>query len=164
MGDPVHASYLQAGGTFKLGRYSSKKIQFETSFTVRSPGLEFNDIGYMRYSDVIHHGTWVAYYLRDPFSIFRNFFLNTNYWMYWDFSGKLPSAYTNMNFNFRQFRSNLVIRWEYKPGSTLFLVWSQGRTSTASNGTFAFENDIKELFGITPRNVFLLKFSYWFLL
>ena len=357
------------GSTVKLGRYSQKKIQFETSVTVRSPGLEFNDIGYMRYSDVIHHGTWVAYYLRDPFAIFNNFYLNTNYWMYWDFSGKLLSFFTNTNFssqfknrwsingnlsrvgentsntllrggpsiklpgstevslniqtdqskkiyfnlgnyhsmgdqerfryheywmgfnarplnalsisfdpsysiqnnhlqyvtetsmngdprylfaeldqktmsftfrlnytinpeltieyygqpfvsageytnfkritnpqastfagryhtfntdeisyntvdnvyqvdedingtvdysfgnpdfNFRQFRSNLVIRWEYLPGSTLYLVWSQGRTSNESDGTFSYGNDMKELFKETPNNVFLLKFSYWF--
>ena len=357
------------GGTFKFGRFSKKKLQFETSFTVRSPGLEFNDIGYMRYSDIIHHGTWVAYYLRDPFSIFNNFYLNTNYWMYWNFSGKLLSTFTNLNFNsqfknrwringsftrigennstnllrggpsfimpggeelnlnistdqskkvsfnignylglgdvksylsqeywmglnirpmnalsisfsptfsisnrqlqyveatqinnspryifaeldqktvsftfrlnytfnpelsleyygqpfvsagkytnfkkttnttagkfsdryhifsnneisynavdntiaidensnsvpdysfanpdfnFRQFRSNLVIRWEYSPGSTIFLVWSQGRTSTATNGSFEYGQDMKDLFGIVPHNIFLVKFSYWF--
>lgn len=357
------------GGTVKFGRYSKKKIQFETSVTVRSPGLEFNDLGYMRYSDVIHHGTWVAYYLRDPFLIFRDFYLNTNYWMYWNFSGKLLSTLTNMNFNsqfknrwringsltrisqnistnflrggpsfiipgseeinlnistdqskktslytgtyhglgdvkcyryheywmginirpvnslsvsfdpdysiqnnklqyvettamnddsryifaeldqktlsftfrlnltltpeltleyygqpfvsagkytnfknitnpraetfrdryhiysndeinfnsadniysidensdgitdytfdnpdfnFRQFRSNLVIRWEYLPGSTLFLVWSQSRTGSATSGLFSYENDMKELFDVVPHNVFLLKFSYWF--
>jgi hypothetical protein len=357
------------GGTFRLGRYSKKKVQFETSLTVRSPGLEFNDIGYMRYSDLIHHGTWVAYYLREPFSIFRNFYLNTNYWMYWNFSGKLVSSYVNFNFNsqfknlwsingscsrwgenistsllrggpsiklpgstemnlnistdeskkvsmnignyhnigdlnynkyheywmgvdlrpmnalsvkfepefltqdnqlqyvettdrnddpryifaemnqktiyftfrlnytfspelsleyygqpfisagkythyrritnpdagsfsdrysvfsvdevsyissdntwsldedgdgagdytidnpdfnFRQFRSNLVLRWEYSPGSTLYLVWSQGRTSSASNGTFSYGSDMKNLFDVVPHNVFLVKFSYWF--
>ncbi len=357
------------GGTFKFGRSSKKKLQFETSFTVRSPGLEFTDIGYMRYSDVIHHGTWAAYYLREPFSIFNNFYLNTNYWMYWNFSGKRLSTFTNTNFNsqfknrwringnftrvgenistnllrggpsftmpggvemnlnlstdqskkvsfnagnyhgfgdekssrdhaywvgfnirpmnalsisfspefisvnselqyvateqltrdpryifagldqktasftfrlnytftpelsleyygqpfvsagkytnfkritntnadkfgdryrifpggeisqnatgdtysidenldgksdysftnpdfnFRQFRSNLVIRWEYLPGSTLFLVWSQGRTSSANSGSFAYGEDLKELFGIRPHNVFLIKFSYWF--
>jgi hypothetical protein len=94
------------GGTLKFGKFSKKKLQFETSFTVRSPGLEFNDIGYMRYSDIIHHGTWVAYYLRDPFSIFNNFYLNTNYWMYWNFSGKLLSTFTNLNFN-SQFKN----RW-----------------------------------------------------
>jgi|WetSurSiteA1Bulk_404760.scaffolds.fasta_scaffold00109_7 hypothetical protein len=357
------------GGTVKMGRYSQKKLQFETSFTVRSPGLEFNDIGYMRYSDVIHQGTWVAYYLRDPFSIFNNFYLNTNYWMYWNFSGKLLSFLLNTNFNsqfknrwringnltritentstsllrggpsiilpggtemnlnvstdqskkaslyignyhglgdensyryheywlganiqpmnalsisfeptysiqnnqlqyvtttdmdgdprylfaeldqetmsftfrvnftlnpelsleyygqpfvsagkytnfsritepdadkytdryhifsgseisysipdnlysvdentdgtddyyignpdfnFRQFRSNLVLRWEYLPGSTLYLVWSQGRTSTESTGTFSYGNDMKELFSVVPHNVFLIKLSYWF--
>ena len=357
------------GGTVKFGKSSKKKLQFQTSITVRSPGLEFNDIGYMRHSDIIHHGTWVAYYLREPFSVFRNFYLNTNYWLYWNFSGELVSAKTNLNFNsqfknrwrvngsftrmgeyisttllrggpsftmpggeninlnistdrskkisvyvgnyhgigdvksyryheywmganirpmnalsisfeptysiqndqlqyvettdmnddprylfaemdqktmsftfrlnytlnpelsleyygqpfvsageysnfkritdtdadkfqdryhifsndeisynlpdniytidentdgtedysfdnpdfnFRQFRSNLVIRWEYSPGSTLFLVWSQSRTSNASNGIFSYENDMKDLFSIVPHNVFLLKFSYWF--
>jgi len=357
------------GGTVKLGRLSEKKIQFETSLTMRSPGLEFNDIGYMRYSDVIHQGTWVAYYIRNPFAIFNNFYLNTNYWLYLDFSGKLLSFSTNMNFNsqfknrwringsltrqsesisrsllrggnsfifpgllsfnlnlstdqskkiilsagsyqefgdvkstminvywgginfkpvnslsisaepeffkqnlllqyitettfeesprylfgeidqktlsmtmrvnftvnpeltieyygqpfvsagkfhnfkritepggssfinryhlfnndeigydpsngiynvdedndglidynfatpdfnFRQFRSNLVIRWEYLPGSTLYLVWSQGRTSSVTDGRFSWGNDVKELFSTVPRNIFLLKFSYWF--
>jgi len=367
--DSSKTSLSGYGGTFKFGRNSKKRVQFETSFTVRSPGLEFNDIGYMRYSDVIHHGTWVAYYIREPFSIFNNFYLNTNYWMYWNFSGKMLSTFANTNFNsqfknrwrmngnftrigenistnllrggpsftmpggnemnlnistdqskklsffignyqgfgdsksyqnqefwmglnvrptnalsisfepgysitknelqyvsttkmskdpryifaaldqktasftfrlnytftpelsleyygqpfvsagkytsfkrttitnadkfadryhsftnseitynttgnsyaidedrdgsqdysignpnfnFRQFRSNLVIRWEYLPGSTLFLVWSQGRTSSADNGSFVYRDDMKELFGIQPHNVFLIKFSYWF--
>ena len=71
---------------------------------------------------------------------------------------------SNPDFNFRQFRSNLVIRWEYLPGSTIYLVWSQGRTSSASNGYFSYGNDLKDLFGTTARNVFLLKFSYWFAL
>lgn len=357
------------GGTIKLGRNSKKRIQFETSLTLRSPGLEFNDIGYMRYTDVIHHGTWVAYYIRDPFAIFNNFYLNTNYWMYWNFGGELLSTHTNLNFNsefknkwringsftrtseslsttllrggssfimpgswdlnlytntnqskklsfyaaayaglgdassnhandyafgatirpmdammisfepdiytqhstlqyveattfngepryifadlvqktinftfrlnytinpeltieyygqpfisaghytdykmitnthagqfkdrydgfdknsinsssdltqinfdenldgktdyiisnpnfnIQQFRSNLVIRWEYLPGSTIFLVWSQSRNYQDSRGTFTYGDDMKKLFTTHPNNVFLLKFSYWF--
>jgi len=66
----------------------------------------------------------------------------------------------NPDFNFRQFRSNLAVRWEYSPGSTLFLVWSQGRTSSATNGTFDYGQDMKELIGIQPYNIFLVKFSY----
>lgn len=369
--DSSRTSLSGLGGTVKFGRSSQKRLQFETSMTFRSPGLEFNDLGYMRYSDIIHHGTWVAYYIRNPFAIFNNFYLNTNYWMYWNFSGKLLSVYSNMNFNtqfknrwrlngsftrsgestdvkmlrggpafitpgtfssnlnigsdqakkiyfniggyrktgdakssrvnafwatfnarplnsltfsvapeyqweddrlqyistsgsemnpvyifgrmnmkmfdvtfrinctinpeltieyygqpfisagrytgiskitdpvagrysdryrvfspeeisfdrdnnvynvdenldgssdysfgnpdfnFRQFRSNLVIRWEYHPGSTLYLVWSQGRTSSDTNGFFSYQNDTRELFRIVPHNVFLVKFSYWFTL
>jgi hypothetical protein len=71
---------------------------------------------------------------------------------------------SNPDFNFRQFRSNLVIRWEYLPGSTIYLVWSQGRTSSGSNGLFTYGNDMKDLFKTTPHNVFLVKFSYWFAL
>ncbi|HEX2975545.1 MAG TPA: DUF5916 domain-containing protein, partial [Bacteroidales bacterium] len=87
------------GGTLKFGKQSKKRLQFETSMTVRSPGLEFNDIGYMRYSDVIHQGVWVAYCIRNPFSIFNNFQLNTNHRNYWNFSGQFLSANENMNFN-----------------------------------------------------------------
>jgi hypothetical protein len=70
-------------------------------------------------------------------------------------------SFDNPNFNFRQYRSNLVIRWEYLPGSTLFLVWSQGRTSSASDGRFSYANDIKDLFNTKANNVFLIKLSYW---
>jgi hypothetical protein len=87
------------GSSLRFGRQGQKKIQFETSLSVRSPGLEFNDVGYMRASDVIHHGTWMGYYKREPFSIFRNFYLNLNYWIYWDFGGNLLSTNANMNFN-----------------------------------------------------------------
>jgi hypothetical protein len=73
-------------------------------------------------------------------------------------------SFDNPDFNFRQFRSNMVIRWEYSPGSTLYLVWSQGRTSSDSDGIFSYGSDLKDLFKIVPQNVFLLKFSYWFAL
>ncbi len=357
------------GGSFRFGRQGQKKIQFETSVNFKSPGLEFNDVGYMRYSDVIHHGTWMGYYLREPFSIFRYFYLNLNYWVYWNFNGDLLSTNGNLNFNsqfknkwringsfgrqnqnlsttllrggpsiilpgtqdlnmnlssdyskkvggslgsyygfgdndrsdfheywaelnirpmnslsvsvspdfnygndelqyletvdfngnpryifarinqktlsftfrldftltpdlsiqyygqpfissgkydkykritlphanrfsdrysifasnqidfnaadetfdidenidgtvdysigkpdfnVREFRSNLVVRWEYRRGSTIFFVWSQGRSNSNSNGNFSFRNDMQDLFGVQAHNVFLVKLSYWF--
>lgn len=368
--DSSRTSLSGYGATLKIGRRGEQKIRFESSVTVRSPGLELNDIGYMRYADVIHHGTWVGYQMRDPFFIFNNFYLNMNYWMYWNFSGTLLQTLANTNFNsqfknrwyingsftvfsetistnflrggpsftkpggwefntnlstdgskkfsmyagnyqgfgnessfrsqdywigfdfrpmnvlsvsfdpdygiynnnlqyvttrymedetryifaeldqktlsftfrinltltpdlsleyygqpfvsagtysnfksitdtdadkyenryhtftgseisfnpvnstydvdentdgtndysiynpdfnFRQFRSNFVVRWEYRPGSTLYLVWSQGRTSSVSDGTFSYGSDMKDLFSTTPHNVFLMKFSYRFL-
>ena len=77
---------------------------------------------------------------------------------------KIDFSFGNPDFNFRQFKSNLVVRWEYSPGSTLYLVWSQGRTGSGQNGNFSYGNDMKELFDVQPHNVFLLKFSYWFAL
>jgi hypothetical protein len=66
-------------------------------------------------------------------------------------------------FNFKQFRSNAVVRWEYRPGSTLFLVWSQGREQDGVNpGTYDFRRDAGELFRVRPNNTFLIKTSYWF--
>ena len=65
-------------------------------------------------------------------------------------------------FNYKQFRSNVVFRWEYRAGSTLFLVWSQGRqNSTGAEGTQGFRGDLSDLFGLQPDNSFLVKLSYW---
>jgi hypothetical protein len=66
-------------------------------------------------------------------------------------------------FNFKQFNSNAVVRWEYRPGSTLFLVWQQGRVQDALNhGTFEFERDYRDLFRAHPVNTFLIKATYFF--
>jgi len=65
-------------------------------------------------------------------------------------------------FNFKQFRSNVVLRWEYQPGSTLFLVWTQGRgTSDPTEGSRSIAGDFRELFGLRADNTFLVKASYW---
>lgn len=70
-------------------------------------------------------------------------------------------SFSNPDFNFKQFRSNLVLRWEYIPGSTFFLVWSQGRTEYEEcDCKFDFINNIKNLISTTPRDIFLLKLSY----
>jgi hypothetical protein len=70
-------------------------------------------------------------------------------------------SFNNPDFNFQEFRSNLVVRWEYLPGSTLFFVWSQGRNHSAYDGTFSYASDIKDLFNSPANNVFLIKVSYW---
>ena len=73
------------------------------------------------------------------------------------YSGTSPG-----DFNFKQFNSNLVMRWEYRPGSTLFVVWSQGRDDfEPTRGTRSFRGDFGRLFNAYPRNTFLVKMSYW---
>ena len=65
-------------------------------------------------------------------------------------------------FNFRQFQSNVVFRWEYKPGSTFFAVWNQGRQgSLGQEGDKDFRGDVRDLFSLHPANTFLVKMSYW---
>ena len=66
-------------------------------------------------------------------------------------------------FNFREFRSNVVFRWEYRPGSTLFLVWSQGREGfDPLRGDRTFGGDLSDLMGRRANDTFLVKMSYWF--
>jgi hypothetical protein len=76
--------------------------------------------------------------------------------------GRTDYSFDNPDFNFRQFRANLVVRWEYTPGSTLYLVWSQGRTGSLLDGSFDLGRDLGGLFDIHPENIFLVKFSYCF--
>jgi hypothetical protein len=73
-----------------------------------------------------------------------------------------PIAYSrNPDFNYRSFRTTNVLRWEYKPGSTLFAVWQQGREGTIDRGTFNFSRDFGGVFSSPARNVFLIKWAYW---
>jgi hypothetical protein len=65
-------------------------------------------------------------------------------------------------FNFKEFQSNLVFRWEYNPGSTLFVVWNEGRQGFASaEGGENFHGDVQDLMRLHPANTFLVKMSYW---
>ena len=73
-----------------------------------------------------------------------------------------PVAANPGGFNFQQFRSNIVFRWEYRPGSTLFLVWSQGREGSSNlEGTDSFRGNLGELFERRANDTFLVKVSYW---
>ena len=66
-------------------------------------------------------------------------------------------------FNVKQFNSNAVVRWEYRPASVLFVVWQQGRAQSGLNpGTFEARRDVVDLFGARPENTLLVKMSYWF--
>jgi len=73
-----------------------------------------------------------------------------------------PYATTPGGFNFKAFNSTTVLRWEYRPGSTLFLVWTQGRGDFApAMGPRSLTGDFQDLFGLHPNNTFLVKASYW---
>lgn len=79
--------------------------------------------------------------------------------------GSVDYSFDNKDFNIQEFLSNLVIRWEYKPGSSVYLVWSQTRSSSNSSDNMDILNDMGKLFNTTdnkPHNVFLIKFSYRF--
>jgi hypothetical protein len=79
--------------------------------------------------------------------------------------GKTDYTIGKSDFNVKQFLSNLVVRWEYSPGSTVFLVWSQTRSYNSDSGQMDFFNNLGDLFNKgknIPHNVFLIKFSYRF--
>lgn len=79
--------------------------------------------------------------------------------------GKTDYQFDRMDFKVKQFLSNLVLRWEYSPGSSVYLVWSQSRNVSDSDGKLDYFADLGQLFNNgdnKPHNVFLIKFSYRF--
>jgi hypothetical protein len=66
------------------------------------------------------------------------------------------------DFNFHQFRSNLVAKWEYRLGSFIYLVWSAGKTGQNDMSGASLSESYKQLKNVYPNNIFLIKFNYWF--
>ena len=71
-------------------------------------------------------------------------------------------SFDNPDFSFREFRFNLVTRWEYRPNSILYLVWGQERSGSAGQFISSFPQNTKALFSYYPGNVFMIKLNYWF--
>jgi hypothetical protein len=67
----------------------------------------------------------------------------------------------NPDFNVRSLRGTAVLRWEYRPGSTVYFVWTQERSGSADFGDFELGRDGGALFRDRPVNVFQVKASYW---
>lgn len=73
------------------------------------------------------------------------------------------SAGTPAGLNDRQLKADVVVRWEYRPGSTLFVVWSQGRQGFApASGSRGAWGNLQDVFSLPADNTFLVKLSYWF--
>ena len=68
----------------------------------------------------------------------------------------------NADFNVLSFRTTNVMRWEYRPGSALFVVWQQGREGFSQRGSYAFGRDIDDLFATPGSTTLLIKLAYWF--
>ncbi|MES2796290.1 MAG: DUF5916 domain-containing protein [Bacteroidota bacterium] len=79
--------------------------------------------------------------------------------------GKTDYSFGKPDFNFVQFRSNLVARWEYKAGSEFYLVWNQGNTpDVGQNFNDSVSKNLSDnLFSGQARNIFLVKMTYRFL-
>jgi hypothetical protein len=70
-------------------------------------------------------------------------------------------TFKDPNFSFNEFRSNLVARWEYLPGSTLYLVWEHNRSGRMPIYQPGWGSNIDQIWGIAPTNTFMLKVNYW---
>ena len=89
-----------------------------------------------------------------------------------DFSAAEPARFEfdDPNFNFRSLRGNAVLRWEYRPGSTLFVVWTQARSNDLEQDPFAIDapylydtttgRQLADAFDLYPANLLIVKLTY----
>jgi hypothetical protein len=99
----------------------------------------------------------------DRFELYSNQ-INTGDGYGFDENGDMVADYYigNPDFNFHQFRSNLVAKWEYRLGSYIYLVWSSERTGYTNSSSASVSESIKQMRKVFPNNVFLIKLNYWF--
>ncbi len=79
-----------------------------------------------------------------------------------DGDGVADTDFADRDFNLRSLRSTAVLRWEYRPGSTLYVVWQRRQSERASVGDFDFGRDLDALFGAPSDNQFIVKVNWWF--
>ncbi|MBQ7823795.1 MAG: carbohydrate binding family 9 domain-containing protein [Bacteroidaceae bacterium] len=73
-------------------------------------------------------------------------------------------SFKNPNFNFNEFRSNLVARWEYLPGSTLYFVWEHRMSNRDAGLYYRWGDNLDRMFNLPSTNTFMIKLNYWFCL
>ncbi|MEJ2205697.1 MAG: DUF5916 domain-containing protein, partial [Gemmatimonadota bacterium] len=78
-----------------------------------------------------------------------------------DGDGRADHSFTDRDFNLRSLRATAVLRWEYRPGSTIFFVWQRQQADRASVGTFDFGRDVDALFAAPADNRFIVKVNWW---
>src|SRR4030095_11393681 len=76
-------------------------------------------------------------------------------------AGRAPITLGDPNFTVAELQSNAVLRWEYRPGSALFLVWAQSRNDDVNEVCVSLNRQTRALWRTAGTNVWLIKISYW---
>ena len=76
--------------------------------------------------------------------------------------GGAPFRFSDPDFNFKSLRVNAIFRWEWRPGSAMYLVWTEQRHDLEHPGQFAFRRDVASTFRAPADDVILFKIAYWF--
>jgi hypothetical protein len=122
-------------------------------------GSPFAAVGaYSEYKDVIN-GRADNY--SDRFIIYNSKQMDKNILLDINKNGKYEAQLSNPDFSYSQFRSNLVFRWEYRPGSQLYFVWASDLTNLSAEAK-SIGSVIKDAANYVPDNIFLVKLNYWF--
>jgi len=143
----AHLDQKTLGATFRIDYFLTPEISLQYY------GSPFASVG--KYSQFKEITNARAKEYSDRFEVKHPMLLGNTY---------VFGSYTisNPDFTFNQFRSNLVFRWEYRPGSQLYFVWGNERTDWKNNANTKVGKAITQLKDVASNNIFLIKLSYWF--
>ncbi|WP_430906721.1 DUF5916 domain-containing protein [Maribacter sp. 2-571] len=135
------------------------------NFTIQYWGQPFISRG--RYSNFKHVTSATAKSFENRFTLYDTDQISLEeeeYRVDEDLDGVTDFTFDDPDFSFVQFRSNLVVRWEYIPGSEIFLVWSQDISRSGNPQEQLFQSLGDNIFGQEAQNIFLIKATYRFVL
>jgi hypothetical protein len=166
----VTANYDLPGNRYILGTIDQKTLGLTFRIDLNlTPELSIQYYG----SPFVSRGSYSQLkYITDSenkvfgerFTVYPGQVLTDGAYHVYDYSSGPRFDYTidNPDFNFHEFRSNLVAKWEYRLGSFVYLVWSSERSGNTNASKASIGDSYKQLRSIFPNNIFLIKLNYWF--
>lgn len=145
-----------------LGLTFRVDLNLTPEFSIQYYGSPFMSLG--SYSKLKYVTNPEAKNYSERFEIYENQSLSGGNYQLFDYASGSRTDYSiaDPDFNFHEFRSNLVAKWEYRLGSFIYLVWSSEKSATTSASHDSLGDSYKQLKSIFPNNVFLIKLNYWF--
>lgn len=157
-----------AKSTYILGRMDQKTygLTFNMQYNV-TPDIAFQFYGspftsvasYDQFKKAINSS---ASNYQDRFTTLQTEYDATADGSYTFKEGANSLTFKNPNFSFNEFRSNLVARWEYRPGSSLYVVWEHNRSRQERTYSPGWGNNLDNMFGFPATNTIMMKLNYWF--
>jgi len=137
-------------------------LNLTPEFSIQYYGSPFISKG--RFSELKRVTDPKAKNYQDRFEIYQDPVLTNGTYYLTDFDEAWPTiiSVSNPDFNFHQFRSNLVAKWEYRLGSYIYFVWSSDRTGSNEYSGASLGDSFRYLGDVFPNNIFLIKMNYWF--
>jgi hypothetical protein len=136
-------------------------LNLTPEFSIQYYGSPFVSRG--SYSEFKHVTNPEATVYEDRYTSYKNI-LPSNGEYFLDDDNDFSPDYSigNPNFNFHEFRSNFVAKWEYRLGSFIYLVWTSERTGINGSSGSSIGDSYHQLIDVFPNNIFLVKLNYWF--
>jgi hypothetical protein len=166
----ITTSYDVPGNRYILGTIDQKTLgltfrvdlNLTPEFSIQYYGSPFISRG--SYSQLKFITDPKAKLYEDRFAVYQDPLLSEGIYQLYDYDNgpRIDYSIPNPDFNFHEFRSNLVAKWEYRLGSFIYLVWSSERSETSSESGASIRESYKQLRSIFPNNIFLIKLNYWF--